>query len=81
MMEPRYRGITRDQIPGVRIKQGIMIKVISGEVAGIRGPGADLVVEIEYLDIAMEPDTMLEHPIKRGYTAFAYVIDRGQWRL
>lgn len=75
MVAPRYRGITREQIPSLRIEPGITIKVISGEVAGVRGPVADLVVEIEYLDIAMEPDTVLEHPVQRGWTAFAYVFE------
>lgn len=74
MMAPRYRGITEDQIPDVRIKPGITIKVISGELAGIRGPVEDLVVATEYLDIAMEPGTVLEYPVKSGSTIFAYVF-------
>lgn len=75
MMAPRYRGITGDQIPEVRINPGITIKVISGELGGVKGPVEDLVVDIEYLDVTMEPDTVLEHPAKSGSTAFAYVIE------
>lgn len=75
MMDPRYRGISKDQIPEVHPEHGVTTKVISGEVDGIRGPVEDLVVDIEYLDISMDPDTVLEHPVKRGYKSFAYVIE------
>jgi len=30
---------------------------------------------IEYLDVGMEPGTEFEHDIKKGYRAFAYVIE------
>jgi len=74
MMDPRYRGITKEQIPLVQINQGVTIKVISGELDEIKGPVEDLVVDVEYLDITMEPKTVLEHPVKKGYKSFAYVI-------
>ena len=74
MMDPRYRGIVKDQIPEVHPEHGVTIKVISGEVDGFRGPVEDLVLDVEYLDVTMEPDTVLERPVKRDYRSFAYVI-------
>lgn len=75
MMDPRYRGIVKDQIAEVHREHGVTISVISGEVDGIKGPVEDLVVAIAYLDITMEPDRVLEYPVKRGYKSFAYVIE------
>lgn len=75
MMEPRYREVKNGQIPEVLIDKGVRIRVISGEVNKKRGPVRDIVVDIEYLDVAMETGTEFDHTIKRGYRAFAYVIE------
>jgi redox-sensitive bicupin YhaK (pirin superfamily) len=75
MMGPRYREIKQEQIPQVSTGKGIMIRVISGEIEGIKGPVKDLVVDTEYLDVTMAPNTEFEHSIKKGYRVFAYVIE------
>jgi redox-sensitive bicupin YhaK (pirin superfamily) len=75
MMGPRYREIKHQQIPEISTVKGIKIRVISGEVEGIKGPVKDLIVDTEYLDIIMAPNTEFEHSIKKGYRAFAYVIE------
>jgi len=74
MDEPRYRGITRAEIPEVEVEQGVTIRVICGDVKGNRGPVKDLVVDCEYLDILMYPKTAFERSIKKGYKVFAYVV-------
>jgi redox-sensitive bicupin YhaK (pirin superfamily) len=82
MDNPRYRGITGAEIPQVEVKPGVRIKVICGDVKGNKGPVRDLVVDCEYLDVTMEPNTTLEHSTKRGYKVFAYVInDRGYFDI
>lgn len=75
MMGPRYQGVTAGEIPEVSLKDGIQVKVICGEVGGVKGPVQDVIVDPEYLDVTMPPETTFTHPVKRGYTAFAYVID------
>jgi quercetin 2,3-dioxygenase len=75
MMGPRYRGIINEQIPEVLKGNNIRIRVISGEVDGIKGPVEDLVVDTEYLDVTLAPNTEFEHSIKKGYRSFAYVIE------
>ncbi len=75
MMEPRYRDVKNEQIPEVLIDNGVRVRVISGEVNKKRGPVRDIVVDIEYLDVAMEPGTEFEHAIKKGYRTFAYIIE------
>jgi redox-sensitive bicupin YhaK (pirin superfamily) len=49
--------------------------VISGEVQGIQGPVQDIVVDTEYLDVTLSPDTTFEHQVKTEYNAFVYVFE------
>lgn len=77
MDNPRYRGITRPEIPEVRVKPGVRIRVICGDMNGEKGPVQDLVVDCEYLDVMMEPGVMFEHSTKRGHKVFAYVVEGG----
>ena len=75
MMEPRYRDISADTIPEVSPHDGLRIKIIAGEVVGVRGPVQDVVVDPEYLDITLEPGADLEHPTPPGHTVFAYGVN------
>ncbi|MBJ6727504.1 pirin family protein [Geomesophilobacter sediminis] len=74
MMEPRYRGIMSEQIPEVRFATGVSVKVICGEVGGVKGPVRDIVTDPEYLDVTIPAETTFTHPIPRGHKAFAYVF-------
>ena len=74
MMDPRYREITRDQIPTVSLKKGVTIRLICGSIKGVTGPVKDIVADPEYLDVSLDPDAVFYHEVKEGYTAFAYVI-------
>ncbi len=75
MMDPRYRGLTKDEIPELSMKNGVTIRIICGQVGSTQGPVTDIVTEPEYLDVTMPVNSELIHPIKPGHTAFAYVID------
>lgn len=74
MMNPRYREVKDEEIPEVSLGDA-RVKVICGEVAGIRGPVRDIVVDSEYLDVTIPPHNKFEYSVKRGYKAFAYVIE------
>ena len=75
MMEPRYRDVRREQIPEVSLQGGVKVKVICGEVNGVQGPVHDIVIDPKYLDVTVPAHSGFTHPVKRGHTAFAYVID------
>jgi len=75
MMDPRYRGIVAHQIPEVNLQGNIGVKIICGEVQGVKGPVQDVVVAPEYLDVSVPTQTTFTHPVKRGHTTFAYVIE------
>lgn len=75
MMESRYRDVTRDQIPEISLDSGVSIKIISGEVDGIKGPVQDIVIDPEYLEVTIPAKTRFTHPVHESYKVFAYVID------
>jgi len=75
LMEPRYREVKKEQIPEVAMDKNVKIRVISGEFENTKGPVRDIVVDPEYLDITIAKDSEFEHNIRRGYKAFAYVIE------
>ncbi len=75
MMGPRYRDITARDPPVVKLAGGVSVKVIAGEAGGARGPVRDIVVEPQYLDVALPAEGMFSHPVPKGHTAFAYVVE------
>lgn len=75
MMDPRYRDVSRSQIPEITLPGGSTVKIIAGEVAGTRGPVRDIVIDPEYLDVTVPAKSEFRHPTRRGHTVFAYVFD------
>jgi len=75
MMDPRYREVKRDDIPMAETADGARVRVISGEVAGVRGPVREIVTDPEYLDVALPPGRTFTHTVKPTHTVFAYVIE------
>ncbi len=75
MMDPRYRDITAEQIPEVKLDDGAVIKVICGKVGDVSGPVTDIMIEPEYLDVSLPAGTEFSHPTPAGHTVFAYVFE------
>ena len=75
MMEPRYREVKKDEISEVPLAKGVHVKVVAGQLNGVKGPVRDLVVDCEYFDVSLDPRATFEHPVRQGYKAFAYVFE------
>jgi redox-sensitive bicupin YhaK (pirin superfamily) len=75
MMDPRYRDVTSEQIPEVKLPNGAVVRVISGEVSGTKGPVQGVVIDPEYIDVTVPANSEFRHPTKMGHTVFAYIID------
>jgi hypothetical protein len=75
MCQPRYQNILADSIPQILREDGVRIKLIAGEVGGIRGPVAEIEADPTYMDITVPESTVFEHPVEKGHTAFAYVFE------
>lgn len=75
MMPPRYQGFKAQDIPQIKTEAGALIRVICGEVQGVKGPVQGIVIEPEYLDVELPYGKTFIHSVQPGHTVFAYVID------
>jgi redox-sensitive bicupin YhaK (pirin superfamily) len=75
MMRPRYQNIDSEQIPEIIRDDGMKIRVIAGEVDGVRGPVSEIVAEPTYLDVNIPPEGHFSYSIQRGHAAFAYLFE------
>lgn len=75
MMEPRYRGLTKEEIPEINTVNGAKIRIICGEVEGIKGPVTDIVTDPEYLDVTIPSHSTFTRQTMMGHTVLAYVIE------
>ncbi len=74
MMPPRYRNISAEMIPEVHMQNGTSIRIICGEAAGATGAVDGIVIDPEYLDVTVPAGETWDHPVKKGYTVFTYII-------
>jgi len=75
MMDPRYREVISTQIPAVKTTEGATVRIICGELGGVQGPVREIVTDPEYLDVSLPAGKSFLHPVKAGYTVFAYVVE------
>lgn len=75
MMKPRYQDLKAAEIPSVTLDGGIVVKVIAGELVGVKGPVQDIVIAPEMLDVTVPASTTFVRPLPQGHTCFAYVLD------
>jgi redox-sensitive bicupin YhaK (pirin superfamily) len=74
MGSPRYQDIAGGGIPEVRAGDA-RVRVVAGEVDGVRGPVEGIVTAPTMLDVTLPARGAFEHAIPRGHNAFAYVLD------
>lgn len=75
MMAPRYRDVPASDIPVVTTVDGAVVRVICGDVEGVRGAVADIVSDPAYLDVTVPAGASFTHPVREGHTVFAYVFE------
>ena len=75
MMDPRYREITREEIPEITLTNGAALKVIRGNLEDVEGPVRDVVVDSVYLDVSVPPQTQFTHSVRTEDTVFIYMIE------
>ena len=74
MMDPRYRDIKSTDIPVLTLENGTIIKIISGEYNGVKGPVQDVVINPQYMDITIPKETTFTINVPENHTAFNYVM-------
>ncbi len=75
MTEPRYRDVKKADIPDVALPGGVSVRIICGAIGNARGPVRDIIIDPEYLDVAMPPEAEFAHPTRPGHTVIACVFE------
>ena len=69
MCQPRYQEYAPEKIPVVHPTPGVTVKVIAGEVAGVKGPVGGVATDPTYLDITLEKGAAFSHALPKEYNA------------
>lgn len=74
MSQPRYQGVNAEQIPSVE-QDGATVRVVAGEVFGVKGPVTEIAANPVYIDVTLAPGVEFVQEVPRGHTAVAYVFE------
>ena len=74
MSAPRYQDIDPVDVPVVDL-EGASVRVLAGEVDGVKGPVHGIVTDPVYLDFTIEPEAMITHDLPTDHSAFVYVVE------
>lgn len=74
MSQPRYQEVVADSIPVIE-KDGVTIRLVAGEIGGIRGPVTEISASPLYMDVKLGAGSRFSLPIPSGQTTLAYVFE------
>lgn len=75
MTRPRYQEVPSARIPQIAREGGVRIRVIAGEVDGVRGAVTEINADPGYLDVSIPVGRSFGQPVSRGHVASAYVFE------
>lgn len=75
MVEPRYQDIQPENIPVVELQDGVKVKVVAGELNGVKGAVTEVATKPTYLDIHLPANTKFSHPVPADHNAFSYIYE------
>ena len=75
MTKPRYQEIASANIPVATPAEGVAIRVIAGEAAGVHGPVTEIAADPSYFDVHLLAGKEYAFPVGNDHTAFAYLYE------
>lgn len=72
-MAPRYQNLGTDSV-AVVAREGVTIRVVGGELAGVKGPGETL-MPLVLAHVSVAPGAAFESEVPAGFEMGAYVIE------
>lgn len=75
MTAPRYQEIPASEIPTAPLAGGVTIKVIAGEVAGVRGPISGIATAPAMFDVALPAGAEAILPVPTTHAVFLYPFE------
>lgn len=76
MSQPRYQEVSQATIPTIE-RPGIRMRLVAGEVDGVRGPVTEIAARPVYMEVEMAAGAQFSLPIPQGHTAIAYLYEGG----
>jgi redox-sensitive bicupin YhaK (pirin superfamily) len=74
MTQPRYQEVNAATIPSVE-KDGATVRIVTGEVFGVKGPVTEIAASPLYIDVTLAPGAEFCQEIPLGHTAVAYAFE------
>jgi redox-sensitive bicupin YhaK (pirin superfamily) len=74
MGQPRYQEVSAAQIPAVE-QDGVKVRVVAGEVHGVRGPVTEIAADPVYMDVQLQAGASFTQPVPTGHTALTYLFE------
>jgi hypothetical protein len=74
MSRPRYQEVSAATIPTAQ-RDGVTVRVVAGEVNGVRGPVSEIAANPVYLDVSLAANSNFVYPVPRGHQVLAYVFE------
>ncbi len=74
MSAPKYRAITAGDIAVKKLPGGVTVRVVAGELEGVKGPVGDVSIKPLYADISLEAGVKYSLKISPDERAIIYVI-------
>ncbi len=74
---PKYQEYPSSEIPRVELGSDAYVKVIAGEVLGVRGPISQPATDPVYLDVTLNAGAAFEHALPAAHAGFVYVYEGG----
>ncbi|MGE0734488.1 MAG: pirin family protein [Alphaproteobacteria bacterium] len=75
MTAPKYKDIAVDEMPSVKVSDGVAVKIIAGRIGNHVGPVTSASTDPTYFDVALAPGASFTHALPENYAAFVYVFD------
>ena len=72
MVEPRYQDIPASDVPETRPDADVSVRVIAGELDGVKGPVSGVATEPFYFDVRCEGSAQVRLPTPENHNVFAY---------
>lgn len=74
MSQPRYQEIQSTQIPLFE-RDGVSVRVVAGEYAGIRGPVTEIAAQPIYMEVQLLPGSRFELDLPHEHTLLVYLFE------
>jgi redox-sensitive bicupin YhaK (pirin superfamily) len=74
MTAPRYQEIKAPEIPQITDDDGTVVRLITGQFWGRRGPVEGIAADPTYIDVSVPPHKRKTLPVETTHHAFAYVF-------